>query len=52
MRVNCDAGDTFDQLWIKVADEFEIAATELPEPLRGRLQGRSSKANGFSLAAY
>ncbi len=39
VRVNCDAGDTFDQLWIKVADEFEIAATELPEPLRGHLSG-------------
>ena len=38
MRVNCDAGDDFDQLWRKVVDELDIVRGELPEPARSTLE--------------
>jgi energy-coupling factor transporter ATP-binding protein EcfA2 len=31
IRLNCDAGDTFDHLWKKVADELTIRLAEEPE---------------------
>jgi Cdc6-like AAA superfamily ATPase len=39
VRVNCDSGDDFDQLWRKVVDELSIVGAELDEPRRSELAG-------------
>jgi hypothetical protein len=43
VRVNCDAGDDFDRLWIKVADELEIVRAELDSGVRSLLEGPISE---------
>lgn len=46
LRVNCDAGDTYDTIWRKIIDEFEIAIDawdkEMPQSTAAiaRIQGR------------
>jgi Cdc6-like AAA superfamily ATPase len=47
VRVNCDAGDDFDQLWLKVADELGITQAELPQPSRSELSEAFNECNSI-----
>jgi AAA ATPase domain len=38
LRVNCDASDTYDSLWMKVMDEMQIHASEAPAEEREWLE--------------
>lgn len=39
VRINCDANDTYESLWLKVLDELQILVSEAEELERKRLEG-------------